>query len=206
MHLFIRVSLSWFMFAPVISDFENVCSKMVVYEHKEKEDNIHIHIYMEDVSKSTDTLKNYIRKVTRPSKGNGFWSFKTAQDDGCIVYMTKGTLEPCFVKGYTPEQINDYRTRYIPRNSKVMYVVKESHKDAKLRQSQMIDEIMKRLKQSDDYTHEAILTHIRQVVIIEQNTIIGRYKVRDYFDTIRAKLMTNSMWILEMKNFVAIGT
>lgn len=209
MSLFIRVSLSWFLFEPAKTSFENVCSKMAVYEHNDDPDNIHIHIYMENVTVSTDTLKNYIKKVTRPAKGNGFWSFKTAHDDGCIVYMTKGNLEPVFVKGYTNEEINAYRGKYVPRTSKgsgkVMYVVKESQKESKLRQSEMVTEIIKRLKAKDDYTPQDILEQIRQVVIIEQNTIIGRYKVRDYFDTIRARLMTKAMWISEMKNFVAFS-
>lgn len=210
MHLFIRVKLSYFLFAPAIESFDKVCSRMAVYEHNENENNIHIHIYMEDVTCSTDTLKNYIRKVTRPGKGNEFWSFKEATDNGTIRYMSKGIHDPKYLKGYTTEEIDAHKRLYVPmagkKQTKIMYIVKESQKESKLRQGDMINEIIKRISDEDDYTEERILKEIRQVVIVEQKCIIGRYKIRDYFDTIRARLLNPQSWIQEMKIICRINT
>lgn len=199
---------------------------MIVYEHEPEgnEDNLHVHMYLVGTQVSTDTLKNYIRKFTNPGKaGNGFWSFKTEYtpyggtqslpiDSNCITYMSKGVLEPVYNKGFELDEVNRLKLSYDPTvienakqrkqyQSKLMYVVKETHKESKLRQNQMVDLIISRLKESDDYTERAILLMIRQVVIIEQNTICGRYKIRDYYDTVRAKLLSKESWLNEMSQF-----
>lgn len=209
MDYFIRVRMSWFMIQPACEQISSKVEKMIVYEHSEDPENTHVHMYLVGTQVSTDTLKNYIRhKRGGNDRGNKFWSFKTATDSGCISYMTKGKYDPVYVKGFTPEEINAHKLAGYDKPKpagKVMYVVKETHKDSKLRQSEMIDKIVKKLKSKDDYTPEAILEQIRQVVIIDNNTIIGRYKVRDYYDTIRARLLTKETWICCMKNFCCIS-
>jgi len=56
---------------------------------------------------------------------------------------------------------------------------------------------VKRLRVSQEQTPEVILSLIRQVVIIENKTIIGRYKVRDYYDTIRS-IANPGTWLSSM--------
>lgn len=222
---FIRVRMSWFLIQPACELISQKVSRMVVYEHapEDNKDNIHVHMYLTDTQVSTDTLKNYIKKFTRvPAKGNEFWSFKTEYtpygtfkpvpiNDSCISYMSKGILEPVYVKGFTQDEIDTLKGQWDPsimktkaKPSKTMYVVKETHKEAKLRQNEMVDEIIKRLEQEDDLTAQNILKYIRQVVIIENKTICGRYKVRDYYDTVRAKILQPNTWVSEMMTFIAI--
>lgn len=204
MRLFIRIRLAYDVFAPATLDFERVCSKLVIYEHFHNVNNIHIHIYMEDVTCSTDTLKNYIKKVVATGKGNDFWSFKSAEDDGCITYMTKGTLEPSFVKGYTPEEIETYKGKWEVRNptrkTLVSYSVKENPAEQKRRQWDNIEEIVKRYNQLEIKTGRGLCRLIKQVVITENHTMLGRHKLRDYYDTIKA-IVNEHDWSLSAVQF-----
>lgn len=217
--------MTWFMIKEACELISTKVDRMIVYEHEVEgnDDNEHVHMYLVGTQVSTDTLKNYIRKFTNPGKGNGAWSFKTEYtpyggtqalpvDSGCITYMSEGRLQPVFNKGFDQDEIIRLTNAYDPTiienakqkkqyQSKLMYVVKETHKESKLRQNQMVDEIIKRLKETDDYSERAILLMIREVVIIEQNTICGRYKIRDYYDTVRAKLLSKESWLNEMSAF-----
>lgn len=224
---FIRVRMTWLQIQAACELISTKVDRMVVYEHvpEGNEDNTHVHMYLTDTQVSTDTLKNYIKRSVTSEipkvKGNEFWSFKTEYtpfgqtinlpiDEKCITYMSKGKLDPVYVKGFTQDEINVYRDQWDPtikaapskKQSKLMYVVKETHKESKLRQNEMIDEIIKRLHESKDTSSLAIIKTIRQVVIVEQNTICGRYKVRDYHDTIIAKLNSDNTWINYMMQMV----
>jgi len=222
---FVRVRMTWFLIQSACELISTKVDKMIVYEHtpESNEENVHVHMYLTNTQVSTDTLKNYIRRFTKVSvKGNDFWSFKTEYipygstekkpiDTNCITYMAKGQLDPVYVKGFTQEEIDECKGRWDPsigvkksKTSKLMYVVKETHKESKLRQNEMVDEIVKRLKDADDLTGQNILKTIRQVVIIENKTICGRYKVRDYYDTVRAKILQSNTWVSEMMNFVSM--
>lgn len=115
--LFVRIKSPYDVLIPIMSRIHACCEKVIVYEHNEKSSNIHVHMYLVQCDKSTDTLKNYIRKVCDSSKGNQFWSFKTAQDAGCITYMSKGKLDPVDVKGFTQEEIDTYKSSWEDRST-----------------------------------------------------------------------------------------
>ncbi|MDD1463642.1 hypothetical protein MEO39_27075, partial [Dolichospermum sp. ST_sed2] len=62
----------------------------------------------------------------------------------------------------------------------------------KLRQAELVAEIRRRV---NDYKGEEsegkfdpsrVVKIIKQVVVIENNTVCGRYKFRDYYDTVMA--------------------
>lgn len=216
---FCRIDVSYEMFAPMIPYLTEECSKVALYEHNVNELNVHCHYYITDYKPSTDTLKRKINLVlNRPRsapKGNSFWSFKTEYktdlslppkpiDDGCITYMSKGSYEPSFIQGFTQEAIQQLKLNWIDFKTKnkqqklTQYFVKESQQQAKLRQEQLIKLIIERCK--DDFSIKNILINLRQVVIVENRTIIGRYKVRDYVDTILAHKDANS-WLMSMETF-----
>lgn len=116
MNLFCRITCSYVTFTPVVQLIETKCDKLVIYEHNANINNIHIHLYIEECTVSTDTLKNYCKRfgITGGIRGSG-WSFKTATDTGCITYMSKGNLEPSFIKGFTQEEIVSYRDSWVER-------------------------------------------------------------------------------------------
>jgi len=172
----------------------------VVYEHEADAtvSRTHIHAYVENPTVSTDTMKNWVKKalnVTSFPKAD--WAFTTADNLGYITYCTKGRLCPVFFKGIEHSQIEELRAAWVEqepvKKGKVQYILKvENPAQQKLRQTEMVDEIRRRV---NDYHGEEydgkydpirIVRIIKQVVVIENNTVCGRYKFRDYYDTVMA--------------------
>jgi len=94
----------------------------VVYQHDADTEvkRTHCHALLIGVSVSTDTMKNWVTKSIglRPSKSD--WAFvsklksKPITED-FITYMSKGKLEPSYIKGFTQEQIDSYKCKWIER-------------------------------------------------------------------------------------------
>lgn len=113
---FVRIHLTKEQFAPAIASLEGVTERLVAYEHGEDVNRVHIHVIVDKCQCSTDTLKNYIKKhcPVPPRAGNKFWSFKKASDiNGAITYMTKGIYEPVFVKGFTENELDECKDRWV---------------------------------------------------------------------------------------------
>lgn len=114
MKYFVRLSQPYAVLEDVIRRMGDQAKALVCYEHSEKADNVHVHIYIDTTLKS-DALKVRLKKVYMFQKTE--WSFVTANDDNCIVYMSKGKLEPSYVKGYTQQEIDEFRGRWEVRAS-----------------------------------------------------------------------------------------
>jgi len=215
MKLKIRVSRSFKELNPekdsFIQKLAEVCDVLAVYEH-EADDEItrtHIHCYADNPRVSTDTMKNWVKKALGvKSFTKTDWSFPEAQDEGFITYMSKGTLDPLFIKGIESDAIAALKDKWVEqpkKNGKTQYVLKiENPTQQKLRQWEMVEEINRRFnindpEESGDPTPKLIRI-IRQVVIIENKTVCGRYKFRDYYDTI---MSLNKLDTLSIHNFVA---
>jgi len=200
----IRVSRPYDDLKEFIEKLADACEVLVVYEHQ-ADDSVsrtHIHAYVEDPKVSTDTMKNWVRKALNPSGILPFvfpkadWSFTSATDRGFITYLSKGHLDPLFVKGIEEEACRLLKTEWVDKpvkKGKVQYILKvENPVQQKLRQTEMVDEIRRRV---NDYKGEEydgkydpirVVRIIKQVVVIENNTVCGRYKFRDYYDTVMA--------------------
>lgn len=190
MDYFIRITYSYEQLRDSIIAISAKCSSVVVYEHEGK--RVHIHALLKDCNVSTDTLKNYVRKsVGCVAKTD--WSFNKAFNDECIIYMSKGKLDPVFVNNYDEIKILEYKSKWEPRETKTntmkQFVIKETAAESRLRQGEMIDECIKRLtKDGNKPRGREIVEMIRQVVVVENKTIIGRFKYRDYYDTLMARM------------------
>ena len=214
MKLKIRISRSFKELNPekesFITKLAEVCDVLAVYEHEADEEitRTHIHCYADNPRVSTDTMKNWVKKalgVTKFVKTD--WSFPEAQDEGFITYMSKGHLDPLFIKGITDEACHLLKAQWVDvpkKNGKTQYVLKiENPAQQKLRQWELVEEINRRYNINDPEESrdpvEKLIRIIRQVVIIENNTICGRYKFRDYYDTIMSLNKSNTN---DMKNFL----
>lgn len=151
--------------------------------------------------------------VADTRRGNGFWSFATQYKkepvtSGCIPYMTKGKLDPVLNKGFTQEEIDTHKSAWVDitplrKGTLTQYLTKpETQKESKMRQQDLITEIRRRYKiqrvgnfntpvedrpsELQNLNKITLINLIRQVVVVENKTILGRYKYRDYFDTILA--------------------
>lgn len=221
---FCRITTSYKTFSVIVPRIEPFCKGLVVYEHNEDALNVHIHFLILGFTKSTDSIKGWLKKDTGISFKASDWSFKTKYkpfkeaiernvDESCIIYMAKGKITPSYVMGIGNDTIEEYRHKWIDyktaaKQSKLTsYIVKETAKASKLRQNEMIDEVIKRLEKQDDQTPQSILALIRQVVVVENKTILGRYKARDYYDTIRAHVnpqtwLSSMLVLVQDKNFL----
>lgn len=102
-----------------VKEFFDRFEKVIVYQHEADEGvpRTHVHALLE-MDISTDSAKNWVTKCvgSRPSKDK--WSFVTKIQKepvtfDFITYMTKGRLDPVYVKGYTKELCDEYKAKWI---------------------------------------------------------------------------------------------
>lgn len=173
---------------------EKDCSSVVLFEHEADEQvaRTHCHIWLKGVTCNTDTLKNHIKKVVGKVPKSD-WAFmevcpktKTLYDDSLITYMSKGILYPKYIRGWTEEEIEEFRVKWINHNPittqdgklVVKRVVKETAKKTK---RELIQEMLETYL--PDMENEEIIELIRKV-LVKNNEVIGMYKVIDYFDSL----------------------
>jgi len=135
----VRVSLDYVSLgSEVVTKIAAACERLVIYEHEADEEinRTHTHWLVVNPTVTDETIKNWIGR--HKGKGNSFWSFKTTYtvkgveypvDFKFITYMSKGVLHPQFVKGFTEEQIEEYRKAWIDYPSRSP--VNTEHEDAK---------------------------------------------------------------------------
>jgi len=211
MNYAIRVTNSYQELASFVDHLVTCCDKVVIYEHKSN--RVHIHGLLINCKVSTDTLKNYVKRslgVTTFPKSD--WSFKTLYegnpvDDKFIIYMSKGDLQPVYVRGYSDAEIEQYKSQWVDRPKKrkelTQYKLKyENPKEAKVRQNEMIDMILQRCKENQIKQPRQILEVIRQVVWKECKTVAGRYKIRDYYDVVTMD-MHQEKWLDNMEKLIS---
>lgn len=195
----VRVSRPYDDLKEFIEKLADACEVLVVYEHQ-ADDSInrtHIHAYVEDPKVSTDTMKNWVKKVLKvTSFPKSDWSFTEARDRGFITYLSKGQLDPLFVKGIEVEACRLLKADWVEqpqKKGKIQYILKaENPQERKMRQAEMIAEIRRRIHTDapvDDLGYHNIqnVLHIITDVVVRQNqNVCGRYKIRDYYDTVMA--------------------
>lgn len=190
--VFARVTASYSEVSEAIQRIASKCQRIIVYEHNARVDNIHIHFLIEGNTVSTDTIKNYFkRNGFEPGDKGQNWSFVGATDRGCITYMSKGILDPVFIQGYDDVDITECKESWIDRKkdkyqTKLKYVVRETRDQAKKRKNDLLDEMLSEIVSESDIVRVIIK------VLNANNLMVGRYPVREYFDTIRARKFTSS--------------
>lgn len=189
-----RITRSALDLKPFFEKLSQYSDKIVVYQHDEAS-RVHVHGLVEGCKPSSDTLKNWIKNVVGKVERTD-WSFITKDVDiGFITYMSKGKLDPVFVHNYETDLIHQYKGKWedrpkIYKQQRLQFVVKESPAERKMRQEDMVQEIIRRLP--DRPTTKELLEMIVQVVIKENKNVVGRYKLRDYYDTISSRVNPES--------------
>lgn len=166
-------------------------AKVAVYEHEADEDvkRTHIHLLLIDSAIKPDAMKAKFKKLYGEIDKTD-WSFKSAAEgiaDGFVTYMSKGKLAPKLTKGYTTDEImkltNEWKeperkTTVKLENGKFVRSVDCVPKKSK---SQMLEQMRSRL--SDTSSTRERLIAIRKV-LMENNEVIGQYKMMDYYDSL----------------------
>lgn len=195
-----RITRSYDSLQTFVDKLAGSSSKLIIYEHDAA--RVHIHGLVTDCSVSTDTLKNWIKNVFSCKQfPKSDWSFITKDkqgnlvNDNFIIYMSKGVLQPRFVNGYTDDVVEQFKQQWKPvtPRTKVQYILKqENPHEAKKRQIDMVDEICRRVDENKYIMTEDIIKVICQVVYVENRTICGRYKIRDYYDMVLYRTQPDS--------------
>lgn len=191
MSLAIRLTYAYDTIKEVIEKLKDHCSAIAVYEHQADEEvsRTHIHALVVDCKVSTDTIKNWVRKVIGAVDKND-WSFKTAAKNteeqyGFIVYMTKGVLEPVYSSGYDTALLDQAKSKWVdPKaisvKAKDGKLVKDIDESNTVSKRKILEAIIAEVGDTE-YDTRTILAGIRKV-LIRYNCVIGQYKVIDYYD------------------------
>lgn len=119
-----RITLPYADVSGIVEIWSTLCNQMVVYEH-EADDEIkqtHVHMIMIGCTRKQKSLceRFYKELPHEVRKGNALWSWEHKEFPNpqleYIVYMSKGRLEPKFVKGVFPEQIARFKEEWHNRS------------------------------------------------------------------------------------------
>lgn len=114
---FVRITRSYSDLSGLVNIWSARADKVVVYEHTGDEtEKIHIHMVIKGSDVHKKQLKNLVGYLNL--KGNEDWSFKNYQEGNAMIYMTKGKLEPKFIKGYTQEDTDFWKSQWRDRKPK----------------------------------------------------------------------------------------
>lgn len=213
--MFCRVSRDYVTLQSTIELVASKCERLVVYEHEEDDEvaRTHIHFYMEEFRYTVQWIKDTIKKALNESTfAKTDWSFKEKNKDGSpvdrgsITYMSKGLLDPVYVKGFTPEELAEHREAWVERpkasqkyQTKLAFVTREKPSEAKKRKNDLIKEMIDNINAKQGRRGSSNLAHHTNTDIIDSiidvlnqnNIVFGRYTVRDYYDTIASRTMTD---------------
>lgn len=118
-HYAVRVTHSWLRAQSIAHAWALRADKVLVYEHSQEtktaRDKTHIHMLLVNTSIDKKQLRNIAKETNVPTKGNENMSFKMAEEPFTkyITYMSKGVLNPVYNKGFTTEELEEYRLLWI---------------------------------------------------------------------------------------------
>jgi len=110
----VRITHSYQDASGVVALWASRADKVVVYEHVgEATEKVHIHLVIAGCDTHKKQLRNIGMATGLPLKGNEYCSFK--KFDGNIItmiYCTKGKFDPSFIKGYTMDEANKWKSQW----------------------------------------------------------------------------------------------
>lgn len=187
MNLAVRVSRT---FDEIKEWVENItCDNCIVFQHDADEEiaRDHVHMLIMGSVCKPDALKARFKKLYGDIEKTD-WSFKTANDEWekYITYMTKGRIPPSYCT-FEPIYILNLQEKWVEpsKKSNVLLedgkLVRNIDESGKKTKRQMLESMRSRYTGTES-TRE-ILRIIRKV-LIDNNEIIGMYKVLDYYDSL----------------------
>lgn len=110
---FVRITRPYSDLSGMIALWAERCEKLVVYEHVgTKTEKVHIHVLIVNSQVEKKMLKTLGLSNGYNLKGNQDWSWKIRKDVNMtpMIYMTKGIYLPSFLKGYTMEDAEEWKS------------------------------------------------------------------------------------------------
>lgn len=111
---FVRITHSYEALRSLVGVWALECEKMAVYEHVGTEtEKVHCHMVILRSRITKKQLRNIGQKFVT-LKGNEYCSFKACESwETPMTYMTKGELEPKYYIGFTKEECDAARSRWV---------------------------------------------------------------------------------------------
>lgn len=170
-----------------LDELFELCERVIIYQHS-ADDSVkrtHIHGLVFGCTRKEDTVRNKF------FKGKYEYSLKSKVDDKFITYMSKGKIDPVYNKGFDPELVRLRKSEW--QDHRITSTVDVSDKTSNKKTKKELLRIMLETydkqwadvdkKSSMRYMSlDSVLRHIRKV-LIENNEVIGMYKVMDYYDS-----------------------
>lgn len=177
----VRVSRSSVDLRGVFDKLGKCCAQVIVYEHPD-EGNVHCHLLLMDCTVSTDTLKNYI-KSTVGNVSRTDWSFKSGADLCFVSYMSKGKYDPAFVSGIEAAVVAEYKAKGYDKGAILLVkgkLVRPTSEPKKTKRE--LTELM--ISRLEPHASVDVLMKMVRKVLIENNEVLGNFKVMDYVDAV----------------------
>lgn len=110
-----RITRSYQDISELITNWSSTATQVLVYEHASDEEikKTHCHLLIIDCEIGQEGLKKRARDYN--FSGNKDWSFSNphSDTDKYVTYMTKGTLQPSYNKGFSPEFLELRKSSWI---------------------------------------------------------------------------------------------
>lgn len=188
----VRISYSYDQIKAWISQLE--APKVIAVEHPADSEvsRTHTHILIVDSPVASLALKNKLKRMYPELKlEKGDWAFpelKNTDYEHIVVYYSKGKYDYKSMKGF---EFDWDMIKSLWSEPKVIQTLLKVTDPSKMTYKEMLQQIKNTLKEDNDYSIDNILSQIRQVFIIQNKRIIGRFKVRDIVDTLMAEFEPN---------------
>lgn len=125
----VRITRPYEECAAYVAKISLLCEKVLVYEHVgTATEKVHVHLMIVGARCDKKTIKDNAAKGTPLArlKGNGDWSWKSTDskygpvEDSpkYISYMSKGKHDPKYNKGYTQEELDDAKSKWVEPTNK----------------------------------------------------------------------------------------
>lgn len=181
----------------------------VQHDHDSEVNRTHTHLLVIGCSLQKLSLKTKLTRL-HGTFTKGDWSFTEPNDSNhskILTYLSKGKYEPMLFVGYDL-QWGEIKSAWVEPTK--LQTTMTNYKTFKAKgdiatQKDMIDRIILLINDESDLTIDNIISKIRQVFIVENRLIVGRYKIRDIVDTIMAREQPES-WKLSIKRFCEYRT
>lgn len=115
---FVRITYPYSHIQALVSMWGLKCEKLAVYEHEgEKTQKVHCHLVVMNSCVDKKQLRNIGSKYC-DLKGNENASFaKLDSERKPLVYMTKGVLDPKYLKTFTKEEAQTWKEQWVAPSS-----------------------------------------------------------------------------------------
>lgn len=194
-YLSFRLTVDLEKIKPVYSKIVTKCDMLIVYEHIESCERPHIHGLIKNFKASTDTFKNWIRKLVHQVPATD-WQFKSLQKDNktpvnmeYITYMSKGVLKPVYSFGITDQEVEDFRQKWVdPKKWKLdrgMLETSNGNIPAKVKSIshyELVQQVGEMLKGKERGTTRDIIKAIRKVAM-NHKMLLHDTLVRKLYDS-----------------------